>query len=46
VRPAFFWSVEAGMASDIETQRERALQLFFERWFEQLETTFTPRRAR
>ncbi len=31
---------------DIERQKRRALQLFFERWFEQLETNFTPRRAR
>jgi hypothetical protein len=30
----------------VETQRERARLLFFERWLEQLETSFTPRRAR
>jgi hypothetical protein len=30
----------------VETQDERARLLFFERWLEQLETSFTPRRAR
>jgi hypothetical protein len=33
-------------SGDIQTQQGRALQLFFERWFEQLTTSFTPRRAR
>lgn len=33
-------------SSEVEAQRRRSFRLFFERWLEQLETSFTPRRAR
>jgi len=48
-RAAFsLFNVVAGMTdgADLEKKRSRAYQLFFERWREQLETSFAPRRAR